>query len=314
MRLSEPPPCLIVAHRRWEPLQRVISAVVSAEVQDVHVVIDGARSIDERLKIDTVEELVRDTKWPSGIHVHRRSTNRGVGYSVPEACDEFFVTRSSGIILEDDCVPTQEFFLLAEGGLKSYQQDHRVALVSGNCIATPPKSQMGCLVPEPTLRLSRYPLIWGWATWRDRWQNYRMILANWRRQVPLHTLAWRLGSVVAANDWRRLFDASSAVPPRAWSYQVAHMMLARNQFSVTPSIDLVENVGYGHDASNTQSTPSYSPKVPTQHAREEWWKMAQEKLTEGSLPKYMRSSDRRLARQVWSPPLSKRAVDRVCRR
>lgn len=313
---TEQPPCLIVAHRRLEPLKLVVDAVIKCGITEVLVVIDGPRSEEERRQIDAVEEFVHGASWPGHVDVHRRSENRGVGYSVPEACDEFFSTRESGIILEDDCVPTREFVQLSQLALARYEQDRSVALISGNRIANPRKSRLRTVSRETPLRRSRYPLIWGWATWRDRWRNYHLVLDGWRKQVPLHTLAMRLGGLVPANDWRRLFNACAVAPPPAWSYQVAHMMLARNQFAVLPSIDLVENVGFGGGASNTHSTPDYAPSVPPQHIREEWLSHAQDFMAGEELPVYSRKDDRLLARQVWSPPLFTRArgrLDRVMR-
>jgi len=174
MRPQLPVPVLIVAHRRLDKVRQVVDACLADSVQDVTVVIDGPRCLQEARLLDEVEAYVRDAPWSGRVRVLRRDRNLGVGLSVPVACDFMFLRNRAAIVLEDDCVPTSEFFRFAEKSLSAFSSDGRIGLISGVSLA--PRPQGG----SPAL-LSRFPLTWGWATWRDRWTRYRHSLVFTRR-------------------------------------------------------------------------------------------------------------------------------------
>lgn len=298
-------PVLIVAHRRLAKVQQVVEACIASCVQDVTVIIDGPRSQQEARLLDDVEACVRDAPWPGEAHVLRRDRNLGVGLSVPAACDFMFLRHRAAIVLEDDCVPTPEFFQFAEKSLSAFSYDDRIGLISGVSLA--PRPHGG----SPVL-LSRFPLTWGWATWRDRWTRYRHSLVGWRSRLAFRRLVKDLGPVPAF-DWMRLFDASSDPSPSVWDHQVTFMLWVERQWSLNPSIDLVHNIGFDEQASNTSTRPLYAPKVPPAAERRAWLDSFREMMARGELLRADEEYDTLLSRGIFSPSLASRISRRIQR-
>jgi hypothetical protein len=292
-------PVLIVAHRRLSKVRRVVEACIASGVRNATVVIDGPRHDDEVGALDAVEAFVLDAPWPGSLKVHRRRLNLGVGASVPAACDLIFVRHAEAIILEDDCVPTQQFFEYASLTLRHFAEDRRVGLISGVSLA-------GEIPATKPIRISRFPLTWGWGTWRDRWVHYRHSLTDWRKSLSVRHLASELGPL-AAFDWARIFNEHSGEHPKAWDHQVTFMLWALRASAVNPSIDLVENIGFDSDASNTSNKPPYAPVIPSERTRQEWLSSLDVMLSRGDAPMSDLSYEAWISRHIFSP----RPLDRL---
>lgn len=296
-------PVLIVAHRRLDKVRQVVDACIASCVQDVTVVIDGPRSQQEARLLDDVEACVREAPWSGEARVLRRDRNLGVGLSVPAACDFMFLRHRAAIVLEDDCVPTPEFLQFAAKSLNAFSSDRRIGLISGVSLAP------GLHARAPVL-LSRFPLTWGWATWRDRWTRYRHSLVGWRSRLAFRRLVKDLGPIPAF-DWMRLFDASSDPSPFVWDHQVTFMLWVERQWSLNPSIDLVDNIGFDGQASNTSARPGYAPNVPPEAERRAWLDSFREMMARGELPRADDEYDTLVSRGIFSPSFASRISRRI---
>lgn len=67
-----------------------------------------------------------------------------------------------GIVLEDDCLSVREFFRFCDEGLATFRSDSNIAGLGGF---------VACQLEKPFL--STHGSVWGWASWKDRWCNYR---------------------------------------------------------------------------------------------------------------------------------------------
>lgn len=73
----------------------------------------------------------------------------------------FFDEVEEGIILEEDILPHPDFFRFCEYFLKMYRHDKRVFHISGF-------NPLG----RTNNYFSRLSMVWGYATWADRWMMY----------------------------------------------------------------------------------------------------------------------------------------------
>lgn len=297
---------LIVAHRRVDAVEQVAKAVIDAGITDVWAWVDGPRTSSEAEQTVAVVRALRGQKWPGELHLLENRSNHGVANAVPAALDWLFGSREQVIVLEDDCVPTPEFFTFVDLMLGRYCKDSRVALVSGTRIAPPQTT--GSADPY---EFSKFPLIWGWATWRDRWNRYQHDIRGWRAELGLGQLVTQ-GGLLHAWDWYRLFNSVATDSPWSWDYQLTYMLWRHQQLALIPPVDLVCNVGFGDLASHTAIAPSYAPQPPKAALRQAAIKQASQ--SEVVQPTVSRSTDRALQRLLFSPPLRERLGRRLATR
>jgi hypothetical protein len=254
---------LLLGFNRPGHLSALIDCVRRVEPSRVYAAIDGPRP-DRAADIELVAETRRrlaEINWSCAIEVLERDSNLGCGAGVSTALDWFFAHEERGIILEDDLRPSPEFFTFASTMLDRYVDDPRVFAVSGSSYV-PARILTS---PALTYRFSRYPYVWGWATWRRSWEGYTLDASGWRQSLPWRTLVHRCGgSVRAAWHWARLLDDCASGRVDTWDAQLVLRALAAGQLTVVPNANLVDNEGFGADATHTRSTPGFLVPVSGQ--------------------------------------------------
>lgn len=73
-----------------------------------------------------------------------------------------FENEEMGIILEDDCLPSQSFFWFCEELLERYKDDERIGHIGG-C-----NFQKRIKRGNVDYYFSIYNYIWGWASWTNK--------------------------------------------------------------------------------------------------------------------------------------------------
>ena len=99
--------------------------------------------------------------------------------------------------------------------------------------------------------LVRRGSMWGWATWRDRWTRHRH---GPRPSAPL-------GDTLL-DEHVRLHDRAGD-GPLAWDNDWARFRVATGLLSVIPSANLVDNIGFGADATHTFDSHDLRADFPT---------------------------------------------------
>ena len=70
-------------------------------------------------------------------------------------------------------MPSASFFHYCAELLDRYESDERVMMVSGN------NHLFGHAETADSYYFSRYPHVWGWATWRRAWAKYDLNMTRW---------------------------------------------------------------------------------------------------------------------------------------
>jgi hypothetical protein len=243
-------PVLVMAFNRPDHLSVLIDRLREMQPERLFVAIDGPRPTREG-EIDRVQacrDLVATVDWPCEIQTLFQETNLGCGMGVSTAISWFFGHVERGIILEDDIIPDPSFFPYCGELLDRYEHDDRVFAISG-CNFVPPEHQSR---PDLPYRFSQVPHIWGWATWRRSWAQHRLDISGWRSQLPIGTLFRRMGySVPSTVYWTSTFELLARKEVDTWDGQFVLAAMARDAWTATSNVNLVENIGFGDTATHT---------------------------------------------------------------
>ena len=158
-------PVLLLVYNRPEQTFRVLQRLKEFGVTTIFVSGDGPKSKDDRIKTDEVKSCVN--RFSSIIsNVQFLEKNEGCKKAVITGINWFFDNVEEGIILEDDCMPSEHFLAFTNDLLNRYRNERKVWMISGN-------NPLGKWEAEGNHFFSRIGHIWGWATWRDRWDDFR---------------------------------------------------------------------------------------------------------------------------------------------
>jgi hypothetical protein len=150
------------------------------------------------------------------------------------------------IVLEDDCIPDPTFFRFCEDLLAHHRGDERVMSISGDNL------ESGAAPAGRGYRYSRYPLIWGWATWRRAWQLHDPAMSRWPELRDERWLDTIFEDRLAFAYWSHQFQTTYE-SEGSWDYAWVLSCWLNGGLSVIPDVNLVTNAGFRADATHTRN-------------------------------------------------------------
>lgn len=243
---------LFLVFNRLDTTKQVFEAIRQAKPPRLYVAADGARAnkAGEAEKVQAVRDyIMQNIDWECEVKTLFRDQNLGCKYAVSGAITWFFENEEQGIILEDDCLPSQSFFWFCEELLARYRDDESVYLVSGDSRGS---ESFGM---KEDYGFCKYPMIWGWASWARAWKNYDPELLDWPKQRE--TLPSSISSYKpTVNYWRKIFERMYNKEIDTWDYQFSYLLQKNGGKCIVPKVNLITNVGFGASATHTFSAES----------------------------------------------------------
>jgi hypothetical protein len=260
-------PIVFVVFNRPEATRTVFDAIANARPERLLVVADGFRADrpGEADRCAAVREIVSKVDWPCRVETNFADANMGCRRRVISGLNWAFSLVEEAIVLEDDCLPDQSFFLFCAELLERFRHNPKIGMIAGfnyeGSFRYPYSYYFSPLVP-----------IWGWATWRRAWQQYDEHMESWpgtRREGLLERL---FPSRRVVGYWEKTFDSMhSGTGPNTWDYQWTFTNWSHNWLNIVPATNMVENIGFGNDATHTTKANSLSDikadvmKFPLRH-------------------------------------------------
>lgn len=239
---------LFLVFNRLDTTKQVFEAIRLAKPQRLYIAADGARDSreDEAAKVKLVRDYVMNNiDWNCEVKTLFRDENLGCKSAVSGAIDWFFDKEEMGIILEDDCLPSQSFFWFCEELLLKYKDDMRVWHISGD------NFQNGIKRGDADYYFSKFNHIWGWATWKNRWKSYDVNLHEYNKFKSNDLIKNIWGDKVKQEYWTGIFNKVSNNKIDTWDYQWTYTCWVNGGLSILPNINLIKNIGFGIDATHT---------------------------------------------------------------
>jgi hypothetical protein len=213
---------------------------------------DGPKNNSDLVKCGQVREIFRKIDWDCKIFRNFSDVNLGCKIRVSSAIDWFFQSVDRGIIIEDDCLPNQSFFRFSEILLEKYNNDEKVMMISGN------NFHQGKIYGDGSYFFSKYPHIWGWASWKRAWAKYDVNIKTFSDFKKQNTMENILKDRRSRAFWMKNFEGVYRNKIDTWDYQWTYAIFRLGGFCITPNVNLVSNIGFRSDATHTVSPNEFS--------------------------------------------------------
>ncbi|NOT62050.1 MAG: glycosyltransferase family 2 protein [Acidobacteria bacterium] len=247
-------PVAIIVFNRPHVTRRVYEVLRQVKPSTLFVIADGPR--DDRPEdvalCEATRAIFEQVDWDCRVIRNYAAQNLGCGPRPASGISWVFEQVPEAIILEDDCLPHPTFFRYCEELLAYYREDNRIAHIGGTCFY--PEINRTHL----SYRFSRFPLCWGWASWRRAWRHFDADLQDWPTMLSNgeldDMLDYWLETKAARRFWRERFDAIKGEGKiHTWDYQWILACWRQRALSIYPNVNLVSNLGFGDDATHTLS-------------------------------------------------------------
>jgi len=240
-------PILFLLFNRKETAIQVFTEIRKVQPSYLFLAADGGRDAVEHQKcLEVRETILSMIDWECELQTNFRDENAGCGKNVSEAITWFFDYVEEGIILEDDCVPHESFFLYCAEMLEKYRHVENIYMIGGNNFQNKTRTKY-------SYYFSIYGHIWGWATWRRAWNNYHFHLSDYDVNLMRKALKRTFKNLQIFDYWWNIYKQMTSEPIDTWDYQWSLCQWYFNGLSIMPNVNLVKNIGFGEDATHTKN-------------------------------------------------------------
>jgi hypothetical protein len=246
-------PVLFLIFNRPDLTEKVFGQIRKVKPKQLFIAADGPREShpDDLEKCKKTRELVLGMiDWDCEVKTLFRDTNLGCGLAVSQAITWFFEHVEMGIILEDDCFPSIAFFFFCTELLKHFKESESIMHISG-----------GSYLPDKffghnSYYFSKYPFIWGWATWREAWHKYDFKIVN----KNLDTVLEIHDSIEEKEYWETIRRKISEGKIDTWDFRWNFSIWKENGISVVSTLNLIKNIGFNEDSTHIKRINPYYQK------------------------------------------------------
>jgi hypothetical protein len=242
-------PILFLIFNRPETTILVFNEIRKIKPKTLYIAADGPRSIEEEKICIECRSISEKIDWECDLKILYRRENLGCKLAVSEAITWFFENNEMGIILEDDCLPLPSFFPFCKELLIKYKDEVNIMHISGN------NFQLGNDKNEQSsYYFSRYPHIWGWASWKRAWLKYDIEMKNYPKLLKNKEFVKYADNFIM----KLVYEKKLSTWDSQWLYSVNF----ENGLSILPRYNLVKNIGFSEkNATNTIAVPKWFKKM-----------------------------------------------------
>lgn len=252
-------PILLIIFNRPDVTAQVFSKIKEIKPKYLFVAADGPRieKSGENELCEQTRAIIQQIDWQCELKTLFRKENLGCGVAPAEAISWFFKHVEKGIILEDDCLPNTSFFSFCEILLEYYKNEPRIMHIGGT------NSQFGRIRGKYSYYFSKYPHIWGWATWRTSWETFKFSFVD-VDETQLYAIFEEYK--FTDNEMKYWLEHWNLVKngnrKDIWDIQWTFSCWLNRGITIVPNINLISNIGFNQNATHTKSD-SILANLPT---------------------------------------------------
>lgn len=237
-------PIAIIVFRRPDLARKVVDQISKIRPRQLFVIADGPREgvPDDVSLCRETREIFDNLTWQVSVQKIYADQNLGLKSRVMSGLDQVFETVDRAIILEDDCLPSLDFFKFSRELLEKYERRSDISIISGNSYSLS-RRVSNRYFPTRTIH------IWGWATWSRTWKQFRSLEYD---AVNFDSLG--LLKSIPNSSQRRMISKLLKLAEQvdSWAVQFTIFCYRQRLFALQPEVNLVSNIGFGADSTHTK--------------------------------------------------------------
>lgn len=238
-------PVALFVFMRPDATLNILNLIADAGIKKLYIFADGPRSTEDKKITNQVRKVVKQfTKTHPEVKfiTSFSDTNLGLKKSIVDGLAKVFNRETAAIILEDDCIPSPDFFTFTQQMLTKYKSNPKVLSVSGTGLKGG---------NNYSYNFSPYQQCWGWATWARAWKLYDPTLSDYDENTSKAWLKNKWHNPILRWYWKHVFRKVKNGLISTWDYQWTYSHLANNKLAIIPSANLIRNIGFDSAATHT---------------------------------------------------------------
>ncbi len=251
------------AYNRPDKVILTLPTLLSHNFKKIYIFTDGPKNkLDVNLIKETIKNIETLTKNKKKIIKTYYKKNLGLKKNFFKSLNYVFKREKKAIIIEDDCLISNSFVNFCSKLLDTYQNDKKVWSISGfNAIDHKTKKY------SKKIFFSKYFMVWGWATWADRWFEFDQKASFWKKWKNSREFGNLFNSKYEFEYWVKIFDQVLSNKIITWDYFIQLHFFKNHKYSIIPKTNMVKNLGLDKSATNTKDYNIYLDKKTPENQR-----------------------------------------------
>jgi hypothetical protein len=243
-------PIVFFFYKRLDCIKKSLEKIILIKPAIIFLVADGPKNSEEKKICDFNKNYVLSRLHLKKIKIIKIFSNKNLGTKarVISGLDYVFNKVPNAIILEDDCIPNESFFNFSKFILNNHSTNKDIYAVTGQSFQKFNNNE--------SYYYSKYSHCWGWGTWTNRWKKFDKKMSFWPKWKK--SINWKnlFDNELERKFWEYIYDKTYSNQIKSWNYMWQAYVWMHNGLIATPYKNLVKNIGFGEDSTNTKDKNS----------------------------------------------------------
>ena len=248
-------PIIIFTYNRLSHLKKLLTSLAKnpeCKRSKAYIFIDGPKDNKDKINTDKIFNYMNNIDLFRSKQIFYRSNNLGTASSVIKGINYVANKEKKFIVLEEDLIVSNQFLYFCNNLLKLYKNEKNVWHI--NCWV------FDNLKFDDEFFFSTHMSCWGWATWSDRWKNFKKIhkknfyidvKKNFKKKFDYLNSGSYLGLLL---NFKRKINT--------WAVYWYYTIFKKQGLTITPYKTLVINRGFDFKSTNTKINYYSKSKIP----------------------------------------------------
>jgi len=251
-------PIVIFTYKRLDTLKKTVQSLQKnylAKESDLYIFSDAPKDNSDKELVDDVRKYLKTISGFHSITIYESKNNKGLATSIIGGVSRILKIHESAIILEDDLVSTNNFLDFMNQSLDKYRDETNIFSISGFSFNLNLKKEYF----DDIYFLNR-GWSWGWATWRDRWENIDWEITDYNEFIK-NKKTQKLFSA-GGSDLNSMLKKQMTGSLDSWAIRWFYNQFKIGGLTVYPVKSKILNEGFGVNATHTKgSSRRYIPNL-----------------------------------------------------
>jgi hypothetical protein len=250
-------PVTFICFNRFDIAKKTFNKIKKIKPKKLYLIMDYPRDNNELdiLNCNQIKKFFEtEINWECSLTKDYAKKNLGLKKRIISGLNFVYSKEIKTIVLEDDCYPHDDFFYFCKEMLDRYENEKNISFITGNNFQDEKEINIS------DYYFSKYSHIWGWASWRDTWKKIIFDDGYWVSKFK-NNIKFKYFSHSKAEYeyWKKFFYSVLDNKLQSWSIYLLFTLWDTGGLTVTPNINLIENLDLEH-GTNTKNI-FYSKKI-----------------------------------------------------
>lgn len=241
------PICLFTYNRLTETVQTVeaLKNNYLTPESELFIFSDGPKDYTESKKVNEVRQYLKTVFGFKKIVIFESPKNRGLASSIISGVTKIIEQYGKIIVLEDDLITSANFLNFMNQALEYYEHFERIHSISGYSLNLESIKNL-----EHDNYFARRASSWGWATWKDRWEQTDWEIKDFNRFRFNFTKRYKFNH--GGSDMSKLLISQQKKKNDSWAIRWCYSQFNNSQLTIFPKVSKVQNIGFGINSTHTK--------------------------------------------------------------